>query len=118
MVVTKSNVTHSKLESLDKTDGLLDRAANVEVVDGDLARGRTSIRKSAGADADRRLLGSLCRVARIMWARDRWPCHTSSDKNDKWPKIAAWGSTHRKTPLGSMMKRLRRPMPSSSRRTP
>ena len=83
MVVTESNVTYSKLESLDKTDGLFDRAANVEVVDGDLARGSMSIRKSPGSDADRRSLGSLCRVARTTWARDRWACLPSSEQNDK-----------------------------------
>ena len=55
MVVTKRNVTHSKLESLDKTDGLFDRAANVEVIDGDLARGSMSIRMSPGSDADGRV---------------------------------------------------------------
>lgn len=38
MVATKGNTTHGELECFDKTDGLLDRAADVEVVDCDLAK--------------------------------------------------------------------------------
>ena len=71
MVVTKSIVTHSKLESLNKTNGLFDRAANVEVVDGDLAGGSISVRMPPGSDADGRVGEPMCRFARITWARDR-----------------------------------------------
>lgn len=71
MVVTKRNMTHSELESLNKADSLFDRAANVEVVDGDLARGSMLIRMFLGSDADGRVASSLCRVARTTWARDR-----------------------------------------------
>jgi hypothetical protein len=70
MVMMKRNVTHSELESLNKTDGLFDRTANVEVVDGDLATGSMSVRMTLG-DAERRVPSSLCRVAKTTWGRDR-----------------------------------------------
>lgn len=69
----ESDITHGKLESFDKTDGLLDRAANVEVVDGDLTRGSRSTHTSPGLGLRSygeckfaSLWDALCRVATTM----------------------------------------------------
>jgi len=79
--VTRSNVTYGKLESFNKTDGLFDGAANIEVVDGDLARGTMSTRTLLGSDpailrnmANRKAASALCRVGGITCAMDRSAC--------------------------------------------